>query len=619
MSRIAGYCRKNGRSAPKVITDAMLQQSKSRPEWIAQQVSNETAALGATSWRTPQLLTGNDLLVVVDGFFYNTKELPIGANDAVRFAALYREHGFLDALNRVNGDFAIALHDARARVFWLGRDRLGVRPLYYAADADGVAFGSRPRALFPVPGVSKVPNARFSAVFGASHYRYIDNAPEASPFRDIAQLPGSFALKSSDKGEELIRWWRLEDCGDFSVSQAKLAEQYRELLLDAVDLRMARAEKPAFTLSGGMDSSTVLASAVRTSTSKQVAFSTVYEDPTYDETEEIRTMLDSCVSEWNPVKVGTPDVFGLVERMVREHDEPVATGTWLSHFILCDEVSKRGFGSLFGGLGGDELNAGEYEYFFAFFADLKQAGRIKDYEAEVARWVEYHDHPIFKKSLSVADKTTAQIADLQIPGRLNPDRGRLERYAAALNKDYFDLAAYQPVMEHPFPSYLKNRTYQDLTRETAPCCLRAEDRQTVAYGLDNFLPFFDHRLVEFMYQVPGTLKIRSGVTKILLREATQGILPEETRARIKKTGWNAPGHVWFCGKGGERLLDLAHSRSFKERGIYNIVEIERIVAEHQEIVASGAVKENHMMFLWQMVNLEMWLRSIEAVPETTAA
>ena len=76
--------------------------------------------------------------------------------------------------------------------------------------------------------------------------------------------------------------------------------------------------------------------------------------------------------------------------------------------------------------------------------------------------------------------------------------------------------------------------------------------------------------------------------------------------------------MWFCGKGGEQLLDLVRSRSFKERGIYNIVEIERIVAEHQEIVASGAVKENHMMFLWQMVNLEMWLRSIEAVPETTA-
>jgi asparagine synthase (glutamine-hydrolysing) len=76
--------------------------------------------------------------------------------------------------------------------------------------------------------------------------------------------------------------------------------------------------------------------------------------------------------------------------------------------------------------------------------------------------------------------------------------------------------------------------------------------------------------------------------------------------------------VWFCGKGGEQLLDLVRSRSFKERGIYNIAEVERIVAEHQEIVASGAVKENHMMFLWQMVNLEMWLRSIEAVPETTA-
>src|SRR5204862_3361558 len=112
------------------------------------------------------------------------------------------------------------------------------------------------------------------------------------------------------------------------------------------------------------------------------------------------------------------------------------------------------------------------------------------------------------------------------PGRIKPDDGRLYRYERVLDPDYYDLRSFQPEMDHPFGSYLKNRTYQDIYRETAPCCLRAEDRQTRAFGLRNCDPFFDHRLVELMFRVPGELKIRAGVTKRPLRDATRGLLPE---------------------------------------------------------------------------------------------
>jgi asparagine synthase (glutamine-hydrolysing) len=162
-------------------------------------------------------------------------------------------------------------------------------------------------------------------------------------------------------------------------------------------------------------------------------------------------------------------------------------------------------------------------------------------------------------------------------------------------------------MDHPFTSALKNRTYQDLFRETAPCCLRAEDRQCTAFGIDHADPFLDYRLVEFMFRVPGTMKIRDGVTKRLLREAMRGVLPEETRTRIAKTGWNAPAHRWFTGRGLEQLRDMVASRRFRERGVYRPQEVDRIVDEHVAIVSSGEPRENHMMFLWQLVNLETWL------------
>ena len=395
--------------------------------------------------------------------------------------------------------------------------------------------------------------------------------------------------------------------------EATLAEQYRVLLLDAVNLRVNAAVRPAFTLSGGMDSSSVLACTVHSVSNRQHAFSTVYSDRTYDESDEIRSMLDMAVCQWHRVSVDSPDVFGLVRQMVNAHDEPVATATWLSHYVLCQEAAQAGFGSLFGGLGGDELNGGEYEHFFYHFADLRRSGREAQLQREIEKWVEYHDHPVHRKNPAVAQNMIARCVDLERPGVCLPEAGRMRRYYAALDPQFYDLDDFKPVMEAPFSSYLKTRTYQDLTRETAPCCLRAEDRQTQAFGLDNYVPFFDHRLVEFMFRVPGDMKIRDGVTKTLLRQAMRGILPEETRTRIKKTGWNAPAHIWFSGQGRIPLLDLIHSRTFRERGIYNVGEVRRIADEHEQIVSSGQPGENHMMFFWQLVNLELWLQSLDHI------
>jgi asparagine synthase (glutamine-hydrolysing) len=416
-------------------------------------------------------------------------------------------------------------------------------------------------------------------------------------------------LRVKDGCATVEPWWVLQEEPDLDGPEEELADRYRSLFADAVRIRMDGAARPAFTLSGGMDSSSVLALAVQHIGKKLVAYSSVYEDPTYDETDEIRTILDSSVEAWHAVPVGTPDVTSLVVKMIAANDEPVATATWLSHYVLCERVRNDGYGTLFGGLGGDELNAGEYEYFYYFFADLKAAGDEQRFREEVSKWIEYHDHPIFRKSLQAAESGLQRLVDLERPGLCLPDLARLGRYADLVQRDYFDLASYRPVMDHPFSSYLKNRTFQDIYRETAPCCLRAADRHTTAFGIDVSWPFFDHRLVELMFRIPGTLKIRGGVTKHLLREAMRGVLPEETRTRIKKTGWNAPAHLWFAGQGGELLMDLVSSRAFKERGIYDVNRVKAVVAEHQEIVSSGAAVENHMMFLWQLVNLELWLRS----------
>jgi asparagine synthase (glutamine-hydrolysing) len=109
------------------------------------------------------------------------------------------------------------------------------------------------------------------------------------------------------------------------------------------------------------------------------------------------------------------------------------------------------------------------------------------------------------------------------------------------------------------------------------------------------------------------MKFRDGVTKTLLRQAMTGVLPEATRTRVKKTGWNAPAHVWFTGNGADQVRDLIASRGFRERGIYRPDVVEKLLDDHEAIVKGDELRENHMMFFWQLVNLEAWLDSLKDV------
>jgi asparagine synthase (glutamine-hydrolysing) len=618
MSRIAGMVSSDASEAG-VLARGLVPGLRSRDDWRHAVLDAAGAALVWTGWREPLTARLGQSIAVVDGVFYNRDELDgvlgeaDGANDAHRLLAGVRRFGFEPTLARINGDFSLAVWDGATGELWLARDRFGVKPLYYAGTDGRLAFASRPRPLLGLPGASRSVNRRFAAVFAGAHYRYIDNAPEESPYEQVRQLPAAHWLRWSNGRIATGRYWDLADAPDFTADERELGAQYRALLLDAVRRRVATAPgRPAFTLSGGLDSSSVLSCAVEFTGVPQQAYSTVYADKTYDETDEIRSMLATKVAQWHPVEVGMPDVLALVRAMVEAHDEPVVTATWLSHYVLCGEVTRSGYGTLFGGLGGDELNAGEYEYFFFHFADLRQAGQETQLAHEVESWVKHHDHPIYRKSMPVVENAFQRMVDLQRPGRCLPDAVRMRRYYGTVDPAYFDLERFVPVLDHPFASYLKNRTYQDLFRETAPCCLRAEDRQATAFGLDHVDPFFDHRLAEFMFRVPGHMKIRDGITKRLLRAAMQGILPEETRTRIKKTGWNAPAHAWFSrGESAQALGDLIHSRAFRDRGLYRVDAVRKLFEEHTRIVESGAPAENHMMFFWQLVNVDVWLTQCE--------
>jgi len=609
MSRIAGVI--SYPAHPSLVETLITKVSAQG--WLPTLDTLSGATMAWTGLKSPNLTVIDQVIAVVDGNFYNVDEWGLSprfraGNAATQMIALYKRYGFVGALQRINGDFAIALFDVKCDRLWLARDRVGHRPLYYVQTSVHFGFCSRPRPLLSVPNVSPEINRRFVAVFAGSHYRYIDNCPDESPYKEVKQLPAASALCLHRGSIQITRYWQLSDLPDWEQSETELAEQYRHLLLDAVARRISVFPNAAFTLSGGLDSSSVLSCAVAISGEKQQAFSTVYSDKTYDESHDIEGFLPEKVAQWHPISIEKFDLFDTVSRMVANHDEPVATATWLSHFLLCEAVQKMGFSSLFGGLGGDELNAGEYEYFIFHFADLRAQGREAELELEISAWATHHDHPIYRKNRQVAEKAMALTTHPSQRGVILPDLKRMTRYYKAISPDFYDLSTFVPEHDHPFQSWLRNRTYQDIYRETVPCCLRAEDRNCMAFGLNHADPFLDYRLIEFMFRVPGDMKIRKGVTKYLLRQAMKGILPEETRTRIKKTGWNAPAHLWFSNQSLDQLLDMVHSQEFRNRGIFNVNEVLRLIKEHVEIVSTSQPVENHMMFLWQLVNTEIWLK-----------
>ncbi|WP_085906809.1 asparagine synthetase B family protein [Kiloniella majae] len=619
MSRIAGIISKEnsgGNSLEKIHNRISSQLPGDVKNWV--RLGN--ASLLACRWQNSEYYhySNNHLSVVIDGKILNRDNLCSDfslddADGAFLCGLLYQKIGFEEMVKRIIGECTIGLYDHKEDCLYLGRDRIGVKPLYYHRSDKLRAFSSQPFSLLGLPGISKTPNPAFVSRFLGLHYRLIDNDRHSSPFQDLRQLPAGSWAKISNNGTELHTYWDLYNQPNWQGTETELAAQYRDRLLTAVERRYKAATNPLFTLSGGLDSSSVLCSAATISGQNQEAISSVYTDKTYDERDEIQDVVKKYVSTWSPVELENDiDIFDYISLMVRIHNEPVATATWLSHFQLCQEISTQAPSStLFGGLGGDELNAGEYEYFPMLFADLKQEERISSYNHEVGKWAEYHDHPIFKKDAAVAEKLLKNMTDPASPGRIYHDPQRMLKYAHTVNTDYFDITSFQPVMDAPFNSYLKNRTYQDLIRETTPCCLRAEDRQCSHFGIEHADPFLDHELVEFMFRVPGNMKIRDGITKRLLREAMKDILPEPTRNRIAKTGWNAPAHMWFTGENLNRLRDMVSSQSFSDRGIYNVESIITIINEHETIVSQETNEENHMMFLWQLLNTESWLKEVD--------
>ena len=394
------------------------------------------------------------------------------------------------------------------------------------------------------------------------------------------------------------RYWRLDpQAADPGLSDEQAVARFRELLIDSVRLRLRSDVPVGCMLSGGLDSTSITCIAYKVLGQRIATFSGVTGDikGVYDESDYIASVVRETKADAHWLRPDPADIFATVTEMLAFHDEPICTVTWYSLYLLAKKVRGAGTPVLLNGHGGDEIAGGYWDYYQYHFWDLAQAGRHEELAAEIALWQENHRR----------DPAELQRYRDYIPRVLSGAVSETTRFP-----DYSDLFLPEVArrlrrdirLDNAFPGILARRMASDLLRETVPPSLRAEDRNTMAQSIESRSPMLDYRLAEFMFALPGRLKMRHGLGKWIIREAMKGVLPEDVRTRKDKAGFIAPADEWFRTTNRRQIAELFRSESFRSRGLFDAAKVESMFQEH----VSGA--KNHQMVLWQLINLELWFR-----------
>lgn len=523
--------------------------------------------------------------------------------DTETIVHLYEEEG-VDCFRHFNGMFAIAIWDSRRRRLVLGRDRLGQKPLHYFPQADRLVFGSELKALLQVPDLPREIDP--AAVDAYLTYQYVPH-PQ-SILRGFRKLPPAHWLVFDEEGTRTGCYWEPDWAAEKNISVADATTQVRELLTDSVRLRLQADVPLGAFLSGGIDSSLVVA-LMRELTDQPVkTFSIGFPQAAYDETRYARQVAEHLGTEHQEFQV-TPNALEILPRLIWHYDEPMADSSAIPTWYV-SEMTRRHVTVALSGDGGDELFAG-YERYKA--ADLgamfDRLGPLKNWGATFAR----RFLPEGGAQRSVARRARRFAEAMAMP----PVRRYLEWICIFNETRRAELYEESFVAQLPgsdplaFLETAWNRVGERDAVTAAsladmvtylPCDLNTKvDIASMTHALECRQPFLDYRLAEFAIGLPRQMKYRRGVGKWLLREAFAEKLPPEIWNR-KKMGFGVPLDSWFRAELRPLLHDVLLSERAFSRGMFRREAVETLVREHLES------QFDHSARLWALLVLEMWQR-----------
>jgi asparagine synthase (glutamine-hydrolysing) len=552
----------------------------------------------------PMANEDGSIQLVFNGEIYNYVELrPTLEAAGHRFqshsdseAILHAYEQWGDAcLNRFNGMFAFALWDARRRRLFVARDRAGVKPLYYRWDGCTLVFASEIKSLLMYPGIEVRPNRAAIAEYMSAMY----TTGEQTWFEGIKRLLPGHYLSVTPEGMQVRQWWDLPASEEEPGARPEryYVDRTRALLEDSVRLRL-RSDVPIGShLSGGIDSSAVVALLSRRlepEGERVRTFSGAFaEGEAYDERRYVREVVERYRTDHSETLPTYTDLPGLLDRMVWHMDEPAAGPGILLQWAVCDLTRRSGVIVINGGQGGDEAWGGYFGYIPSYLRTLAQQARRNP------RMV-----GLLAEALAIARRPAmrAALARALRSGR----RGRLSATASAgewAGPLFEPFPASEPVSRNAGAGRtpLAQGMYYDF-KWYLPALLQVEDRTSMAFSLESRAPLLDYRVLEHAASVPSSLKMRGLEMKHVLRSAVADLLPAGILARTDKMGMPTPIDLWFRGPLKDWVRDELAPARVAATGLFATSHVDRMVAEHTE----GRADRN--LELWKLLNAQAWWR-----------
>ncbi|MFC8302496.1 asparagine synthase (glutamine-hydrolyzing) [Specibacter sp. NPDC057265] len=521
------------------------------------------------------------------------------------------------AFDKFNGMFGLAIHDSVNNRLVLARDHFGIKPLYYAtggtAAAPTLLFGSEIKPLLAADKFERRVDERIlyrylqfrihdeeSATFFAGVHKLMPGEKLVVNTVDTAAGPAGTAVISAYTRlkEELAELARVKT----PYSKAVI-EEYRQRFTEGVRLRL-QSEVPVGTaLSGGLDSSAVVATinklmaekaaATDSLGAKQQTFSAVFPNSLNDEEKYADAVLARCEGNVisHKIRPQAAEFVADLEDFVRTMEEPIISSGPYAQYQVMREASKH-VTVLLDGQGADEMMAGYIPYYFAYLRQLKKDGQ----KVKLA------------KELVSSSDILFRLARFRIQGALTLKKA--PGITPLLKKDF--TSAHKSEKFSNIADNLKLRLIDDLFHKSLPAVLRYEDKNTMRFSLEGRVPFLDKEVVKFLFSLDDESIIKGGWNKRILRDATRELLPEMISNRRNKIGFTTPEAEWF-GLMKEKIYEIFLSSSFGARPYWD----QNAVLYAFEEYLSGKSAGSTMVF-WRLINTELWLREFFDEPEVRA-
>lgn len=526
----------------------------------------------------------------------------------------YEEWG-IDCVSRLRGMFAFAIYDRRQEAsgngdrgastrLILARDRVGKKPLYYYYDRKRFIFGSEIKAILAHPSVPR--RVRHNAIPLYLTYGYVP-APDTM-FDDIYELPPGHSLMVQDKQVVMRQYWQVPAPGTRTTHVGLCEQEYidrlRQLFEHAVRVRLISDVPLGAFLSGGLDSSLVVAIMSRLMNQPVKTFAIGFSDePSFNELKYARTVADRYGTDHHEFTV-SPDAIDLLPKLVWHYDQPFADSSAIPSFLLA-QMTRKHVKVVLTGDGGDELFAG-YERF--------AAARLAEAYRRVPRFVETAAAQLIAAlPESTSYSGFARRARRFMQGAPLPLSERYLEWVGIFGKNAIRELFAGPVGVDPvdhFRRYFDPGQNDDATGQLLSVNMKSylpgdllvkTDRTTMANSLEARCPFLDQELLEFASTIPTGLKLKGMTTKYILKRAFEGFIPDRIVHR-KKHGFGVPVGRWFRTSLRDYVRDTILSPDALGRGYFREEALRRLLEEHQ----SG--KRDHGHRLWSLLTFEMWHR-----------